>query len=262
MKDSTSCRTILITGASTGIGLALAVEFARYGHDLVLVARNKSKLKEAQEFIKAQYPVQVRTFAYDLSQTARIDELVKKIDDEKIEIDILINNAGFGDYGLFPARDPAKQLEMINLNISALTYLSHIYSAKFIANAKNQKILNVASVAGFLPGPYMATYYATKAYVISLSRALENELKPYGVQVSVLCPGPTQSEFGTRAEVSNTWAFRVVRPSAQVAREAYSKFMRGKNTIITGARNVFLVRLIKVLPYKILNFINRKILGH
>ncbi len=232
---------VLITGASSGIGLELAKIFATNGYDLILVARNIGELKQISE----NWQVQVECLSFDLSQIAQVKNLVNAISNK--EIDVLVNNAGFGDYGSLIDLEPDKQIEMINLNISALTYLSQIYAKQMCARGSGT-ILNLASVAAFLPGPLMATYYASKAYVLSFSYALAEEASHYGVEVSVACPGTTASNFGSAAGVNHTVAFSKTMSSAEVAKIIYQKLMAGKKLIITGWKNKLLVALLRYLP--------------
>lgn len=243
--------TALITGASTGIGLELAKIFAKNGYELILVSRNLEKLEEVANSLQTK----TTCIAKDLSDIAQVKELCDQVSD----IDVLVNNAGFGAYGELINLDPDSQVEMINLNVSALTYLSQIY-AKRMAARRSGHILNIASVASFLPGPLMAVYYATKAYVLSFSYALAEELRPYQVQVSVCCPGPTQSNFGQRAGAKHSSAFRLPMSSARVAEITYKKFMNNEELIITGKRNRLLTLVASVLPKKISAKINYQIL--
>ncbi len=241
----------LITGASTGIGLEFAKIFARNGYELILVSRNLASLETIAKDLKTP----TLCIAKDLSDTNQVKELCNQISD----IDVLVNNAGFGDYGELINLDPDTQIEMINLNISALTYLTHIY-AKRMAAKRSGRILNIASVASFLPGPMMATYYATKAYVLSFSYALAEELRPYQVQVSVCCPGPTHSKFGERARAKQSSAFRLPMSSTRVAEITYKDLIKGQELIVTGKRNQLLTFIASVLPKKLSAKINYQIL--
>jgi short-subunit dehydrogenase len=252
--------TVLITGASAGIGWALAERFAKAGHDLVLVARNLERLQALKNQLEKNHNLTVSVFQCDLTQKSQIQDFLDQVAD--LKIDIVINNAGFGDYGLFTGLELAKQLELIDLNISALVYLTHHFAKKFTEEkpGSTKKILNVASVAGFTAGPLMASYFASKAFVVSFSKALACELKPFGVQVSCLCPGPTHSEFAKRAGVDNKLAFNFGMSATAVADITYKKLMQGKTIIITGLQNKLLVMLMKILPYQLLTWINKKIL--
>jgi len=193
MKNSKK-QTVLITGASSGIGFEMAKVFATNGYDLVLVARRTDPMQE----LVTMFPEQsIQIFSKDLTQMESCKELVTEL--EKVQIDVLVNNAGFGDHGELQTTDVNKQLSMINLNVSALTYLTHIFGSKMVAS-KRGKIINVASIVAFMPGPTMSTYFATKAFVLSFSQALSKEWAKYGVQVMALCPGATAffCKYGAR----------------------------------------------------------------
>lgn len=177
----------LITGATGGIGLELAKIHASKGDNLVLVARNKAKLEEIKLEFEALYHVKVMVIAKDLSKVNAAQEVYNQTTTEQIKIDFLINNAGFGDFGMFVETDWFKESEMIALNIVALTQLTKLYAQDMISNEFG-RIMNVASIAAFLPGPKMAIYYATKAYVLSFSEAIANEMADQGVTVTTLCP--------------------------------------------------------------------------
>ncbi len=192
----------LITGASTGIGL----DFARLmapRFDLIITARNQSRLDQIAQELQSQHGCTVHAIAADLATREAPEQLAAEINRRGISVDVLINNAGFGAYGFFHEIAPQTHLEMIQVNISALTHLTAILVPGMIAR-KRGRIMNVASTAGFQPGPLMAVYYATKAYVISFSEALANELKSSGVTVTCLCPGATATEFAP----GRTWEIR------------------------------------------------------
>ncbi len=246
-------KTVLITGASGGIGYEFAQIFAQNKFNLVLVARSEDKLIELQKSLISQYAVSVDVFAKDISIISNIDLLFNELQKKQIVIDILINNAGFGDYGFFSQTNWKKEEMMINLNISALTYLTKLFLPKMIEN-KYGKILNLASVAAFLPGPLMAIYYATKAYVLSFSSAIANELKGSGVTVTALCPGPTQSGFSDAAALGESKLFKNKSlPSSKIVAEyGYKALMKGKITVIHGVSNKMMVFMMRFLPKKLL----------
>ncbi|MCL2330293.1 MAG: SDR family oxidoreductase, partial [Phycisphaerae bacterium] len=195
-----SQETVLVTGASAGIGLELAKLFAAAGARLVLVARRVAKLEELAIQWKQQYQVDVRVLAADLSKPQTPDEIVRTLADWQVDIDVLVNNAGFGMQGEFAKLDADRSIEMINVNISALTRLTRLMLSGMLERRRGG-VLNVGSIAGFLPGPYMSVYYATKAYVISFSEALAEEVRDQGVTISCLAPGPTESEFASVAHM-------------------------------------------------------------
>ena len=199
----------LITGASAGIGAALARKFAAKGHDLVLVARREAELAALADEIAAKGRPRPISVPLDLTRIDAPIRVSHELGSRGLEPAIVVNNAGFGLLGLAAELDRAEQLAMIDLNVRALTDLS----LRFIDSLARHKggILNVASVAGFLPGPGMAVYYASKAYVLSFSEALHRELAPRGVRVSVLCPGPVPTEFQARAGMGEASAQLVLR---------------------------------------------------
>ena len=218
----------LITGASSGIGRDMARILAKKNYDLVLVARNEQKLKELEKELKENNNIKIKTISMDLSQEGNCLDLHKSVKD----VDILINNAGFGDCGNFTHTELNKELSMIKTNIIAYHILTKLYLVDM--KAKNSgKILNVASIAGFMPGPLMATYYSTKAYVVRLSESIREELRKEKskVQISILCPGPVNTNFNNVANVK--FHMREAN-SYNVAKFAIDKLLKGKFYIIPG----------------------------
>ncbi|MFA5196741.1 MAG: SDR family oxidoreductase, partial [Bacteroidales bacterium] len=195
-------KTALITGASSGIGLELARIHASKGDNLVIVARNKTKLDELKTELESQYKISVYTLGRDLSMADSAKEVYEEIKKQNIKVYYLINNAGYGNYGYFTETSWKKEADMIQLNITTLTQLTKLFLPDMIKNGGG-KILNLASTASFQPGPLMAVYFATKAYVLSFSQALNNEVKPQGVTVTALCPGLTESNFVNAASMHN-----------------------------------------------------------
>lgn len=228
----------LITGASGGIGHDLAMLATAGGKNLVLVAHFVEKLEKLAETIQKNIKVEVITIGVDLSEETGVNALISEITKKQIKIDTLINNAGFGDFGDFAKADLAKNMEMIRLNISALTQLSH-FALQGMLIAGNGKIMNVASTAAFMPGPGMAVYYASKAYVLSFSEALTRELKGSGVTVTALCPGPTDTDFASSAGLGKSLMHRIMPPatSLAVAKAGYKAVMNGKAIEIPGFIN-------------------------
>ncbi len=228
----------LITGASGGIGHDLAVLSAADGKNLVLVARSSAKLNELSERFRKDNNLDVIIVAVDLSTEAGVNKLISDISLKNIQVDTWINNAGFGDFGDFAAADLAKNMEMIRLNISALTQLSH-FALQGMLKAGKGRIMNVASTAAFMPGPGMAVYYASKAYVLSFSEALTREVKGTGVTVTTLCPGPTDTSFATAAGLGKSLMHKMLPPatSMQVAKAGYNAMMKGKAIEIPGFTN-------------------------
>lgn len=246
-------QTALVTGASMGIGLELARCFAQDGYDLILAARSAEALdKIAQEF-SAKYKVQVASRPGDLGAIGAGAKLAKMLDDSGLKVDVLVNNAGYGVAGAYAGSDLAEEMGMIDLNIRALAELTHIYWPRMLAN-KRGGVLNVASTAAFQPGPLMAVYYASKAFVLSFSEALWKEAEGTGVQVSCLCPGPTESNFRARAGTGKTRLKNLGTPmtSAAVARLGYRGFQKNRRVVVTGARNRMLATLAPFLPRKTL----------
>ena len=239
-------QTALITGASAGIGYEFARVFAREGHALVLVARNKEKLDQIARELKDQFAVSVRVMPQDLSQPGAPEEIFRELQKDSVAVDILVNNAGFGGYGFFFETGLKPELEMLQVNAAALTHLTKLF-LKGMVERKRGKILNVASTAAFQPGPLMAVYFATKAYVLSFSEALANELKGTGVGVTVLCPGATQSEFQQRAGIERMKLLKAGMMDAEtVAKAGYRGMMQNKTVVIPGIGNnifAFLIRL-------------------
>lgn len=251
--------TVLITGATTGIGYELSRLFAMNGYNLVIIARNQSQLERLRQQWENEFHVTIHVIVKDLSSPSSVPEIMNYLNKNNIEIDILINNAGFGLYGPFIETPIERELEMIQVNIVALTHLTKCLIPHMLRKKKG-KILNVASIAAFQSGPLMSVYYATKAYVLSFSEALTNELADHGILVSVLCPGPTNTEFEKRANLQQSNLFRrnVMNPE-EVARIAFRQFMKGKTMIVPGATNWILVRSTRFLPRKVVTGIVRRI---
>ena len=244
-------KTALITGASGGIGAELARVFARNGHDLVLVARSERAVKELAASLEQQHKIATRTVALDLGTPDAPQALFDQLAAANIPVDVLVNNAGFASYGAFAALDTAQELNMIQLNVTTLTHLSKLFLPPMLARRRG-KILNVASTAAFQPGPLMAVYYATKAYVLSLSEALAEETRGTGVSVTALCPGPTESGFQARAamEDSKLVKDKKIMDAATVAEEGYRALMKGDQVTIPGVQNRLLAFSVRLLPRK------------
>jgi len=254
-------QTALITGASGGIGYELAKLFAHDHYNLVLVARSGGKLTQFADELQRQFGVSVKPVALDLTAAPAPQFLFDQLQRESIAIDILVNNAGYGVLGEF-ARIPLEEsLGQIHLNVTALTHLTKIFLGPMLERHCG-KILNVASTAGFQPGPRMAIYYATKAYVISFSEALANELEETGVTVTCLCPGATDTGFAKRAGNDQTRLFKQLRPmdAKRVARDGYRGLMAGKTLVISGFRNWLIAESVRFSPRKLVTAVSRKVL--
>ena len=251
-------KTALITGATSGIGLELAQMLARNGVNLVIISRDEQKLKTAKEKLE-KFNIQVKTISIDLAQVNAARKVYKFTEKNGIKIDFLINNAGFGSYGDFKDVNLDRQIDMIQTNITSLTALTHVYLPHLITCSG--KIMNVASTAAFQPGPYMAVYYATKAYVLHFSEAIAEELTKTNVTVTCLCPGPTYTDFHITANLGKSKLLDVVSPMSakRVAEIGFKAMMRGKRIAIPGFRNNLLNTLIRFTPRKVVVKIMKKI---
>jgi uncharacterized protein len=239
----------LITGASNGIGLELARVHAATGGDLVLVARNKARLDELKAELEAKYKISVYTIGKDLAAENAALDIYNEMQSKNIQVAYLINNAGFGDFGMFVETDWNKELQMINLNITSLTQFCKLFLPDMV-NRKSGKIMNVASTAAFQSGPTMAVYYASKAYVLSFSEAIDNEVSDKGVTVTALCPGATESGFQAAAamEESKLVKGKKLPTSKEVAEYGYKAMLRGKTVAIHGWMNAFLANSVRFTP--------------
>lgn len=242
-------QTALVTGASAGIGVDLAECFAKDGYNLILTARTESALREVAERLAKTHKVTATAIALDLGAIGGGAKLAEEIKKKGLAVDVLVNNAGYGSAGAFDGSDQATQLGMVDLNDRALVELTHIYWPSML-KAKRGGVINVASTAAFQPGPLMAVYYASKAFVLSFSEALWEEARGTGVHVSCLCPGPTVSKFRERAGTGKTRLSRAGTPmtSARVAALGYRAWRANKRVEITGLRNRVLARLVPFLP--------------
>lgn len=239
---------VLITGASAGIGRELALRFAEDGSDLVLVARREDRLEELGEFCRANHGSRVEILARDLSAPRAGWALADDLAERGLSIDVLVNNAGFGLNGPVLELDLERQLHMIQLNVTTLTELTGRLLPAMVDRGRGG-VLNVASTAGFQPGPRMAIYYATKAYVLSFSEALGEELRGTPIRVSCLCPGPTATEFTQAAEMDDPLLFRLTSASAaRVARAGLRGFRRGRPLVVPGLSNKLGTLAVRLVP--------------
>jgi short-subunit dehydrogenase len=237
----------VITGASSGIGAALAHEFAAHGHELVLIARREQALTGVADAIAAKGYPRPTVLRMDVARVDAARDIAEALARRGLEPETVVNNAGFARLGPADKLDRAEQLAMIDLNVRALTDLS----LAFIDTLERRKggILNVASISGFFPGPGMAVYYATKAYVVSLSQALHQELKPRGVRVTALCPGPVPTEFQARAGIApGAFPSLLTRSAEQVAKEGYQGLKEGRLIVIPGFFNKMVPMLMRLAP--------------
>ena len=239
----------LVTGASSGIGAALARVFAEQGHEVALVARREPQLSAIADAIAASGHQKPHVIAIDLARSDSPARIAHELLARGLEPAIVVNNAGFGLFGPAAELDRAQQLDMIDVNVRTLTDLSLRWIDSLIRHRGG--ILNVASLAGLLPGPGMAVYYATKAYVVSFTESLHRELKPKGVRVTVLCPGPVRTEFQRRAGMGEKLPRLFVRSADKVARQGYQAFVQGRPLVVPGLGNKILASLPRVLPRKL-----------
>jgi hypothetical protein len=252
MSESTG-KTALVTGASGGIGYELARLLARDGYDLVLVARGGDKLNEMKQQYEGKAGVRVRVIVKDLSQPSAPQEIHDELQREGVAVDVLVNNAGFTVFGKFLETEAESELQMMQVNIVALTHLTKLFVPGMVERGRG-RVLNLASTAAFFPGPLMAVYYASKAYVRSFSEALAVELEGSGVTVTVLCPGPTETGFQKRGnmEDSRLVAGRKIMDARTVARTGYRAMLKGQMLVIVGLRNWVQCEATRFIPDKVL----------
>lgn len=250
-------KTALITGASSGIGVELARIHARRGGDLVLVARRKDRLEALKAELEEAHGIKARVMARDLTDAEAPRQIQSELLSAGVPIDYLINNAGFGNGGFFHQQDWPRNEAMIKLNIIALAALTRLFVPEMISRGSG-RILNVASMAGFLPGPLQAVYYATKAFVVSFSEAIGNELGGTGVTVTALCPGPVDTEFIAQANLREAKGFARTVSARRVARIGYNAMLKGKPIIVPGTVNKLIIHLaLRLTPRKRATAISR-----
>jgi len=238
----------LITGGSIGIGAALADVFAEHRHDLILVSRSADKLEARAREVREKYRVQVTCIAEDLADPAGPRRLYDAVRAQGLEVANLVNNAGVGLYGKFMNTDLNAELKMIQLNVTSPVELTKRFLPPMVERRRG-RILNVASTAAFVPGPWMSIYYATKAFLLSFSEAIDYELGPNGITVTTLCPGPTESEFKVRAGSQRSRLFAAfVMDAPSVARAGYVGMMRGQALVIPGLRNKMIPVAARLIP--------------
>lgn len=248
-------KTALITGATSGIGLEFTKIFASRGADLLLVARNEKVLKNLKKNLEARCGINVHILPLDLSKEGSALKVWNYADRNELRVEYLINNAGFGDYGKFAYMDMARQRDMISLNCICLTELTRLFMKPMLIRHSG-RILNVASIASFEAGPLMSTYYASKAYVLSFSEALREELAGSGVKVTALCPGPVKTNFEKNANLEGTGLFDtfVTTSAREVALAGFRGLMTGRAIVVPGWLNKLSVMGVKLVP----RFVARK----
>ncbi|NJL15452.1 MAG: SDR family oxidoreductase [Microscillaceae bacterium] len=241
----------LITGASSGIGLALAKVCAQKGHDLVLVARSVDKLEALAQELRLRYAVAVEVLPQDLAQPQAAQKVFDQLWDKNMPIDLLINNAGLGSHGKFLDNDPVRLQEVMQVNMMALTELTQLFGREMVARRQG-RIMQIASVASFMPSPYLAVYAATKAYVLSFSEAVAEEWRNTGVSITTVCPGVTQTNFmeGAGLAEENLQKFGTfwMQTASEVAQSAYTATQAGKRVHITGLLNTLSVNSMSLVP--------------
>jgi hypothetical protein len=244
-----SRKVALITGASAGLGEQFAHLFARDGHDVILVARNAARLEALAATLEKAHGGKAHVMPADLGKPETPERLFKEVGARGLAVDFLVNNAGFGSSGPFLEQDLAREVEMVEVNCTALLRLSHLF-ARPMRERGGGRILNVASTAGFQPGPYMATYFATKAFVVSFSEALAHELKGTGVTVTCHCPGATHTEFAARAGNAESRLFQRpgVATAPEVAGDAYRAMMKGRVLAVHGVLNWIVMQSVRFSP--------------
>ncbi|MDT0688973.1 SDR family oxidoreductase [Salegentibacter sp. F188] len=256
-------QTVLITGATSGIGRALANKFASNGYDIIAVARNEDKLQEVTSELQDKHGVEVFVIKKDLARDGAAMEVYNEVKQTKRTVNILVNDAGVGQRGKFVDIPKEKDSELIHLNVLALAQLTKLY-AKEMVERDEGRILNLGSVAGFQPGPLLAVYHATKAFVVSLSEALATELEDMksAVTVTCLCPGPTDTNFFSRGDMENTNVVahkdKMMESPEKVAEEGYDALMKGERTHIPGATNKVMTFTRRVIPKSLQSKIQKK----
>ncbi len=248
----------LITGGSVGIGAALADVFAEHGHDLILVSRTRDKLEMRGKDIQQKYNVQVTCIPEDLSDPAGPRRVFDAVSAQGLDVHNLVNNAGVGLYGKFITTNLDAELKMIQLNVTSPVELTKRFLPAMVARRRG-RILNVASTAAFVPGPWMSIYYATKAFLLSFSQAIDYELEPSGISVTTLCPGPTESEFKVRAGSERSRLFEAfVMDAPAVARAGYEGMMKGKTLVVPGIRNKLIPVAARLTPRPLIAMLSHR----
>jgi len=240
----------LITGATSGIGYELAKLFAKDKYNLIIVARHQAELESKAAEFRTQYGIEVITIAKDLSKREEALALCEEIENRGLQVDVLVNNAGQGVYGLFQDNELLRELDIIDLNVASTVILAKHFVKEMIAR-NNGKILNLASIASETPGPWQAVYHATKAFVLSFSEALRSELKDTGITVTALQPGATDTDFFNKADMTESKAVQdkdSLSDPADVAKDGYDALMAGKDKVVSGFKNKLQTALGNITP--------------
>jgi short-subunit dehydrogenase len=251
-------KTALITGASGGIGYELALLLARDRYDCILVARSRDKLSALATRLESDFGIRTLVLAKDLSKPSAVDEIYEEVTAAAMNVDVLVNNAGFPVFGLFSETELETELEMLQVNVVALTQLTKLF-LKGMVERRYGRILNLASTAAFEPGPLMAVYYASKAYVLSFSEALANELRGAGVTVTALCPGPTRTGFQERGVMQDSRLVQgQIADAKSVALAGYKGLIAGKTIVIPGFTNKLIPWVVRVSPRGVVTRVVRR----
>lgn len=253
-------KTALVTGGSSGIGLELAKLLAGDNFNLVIVAKGKKGLKKVRDDLKDTYGIEITAIAADLSLADSPKKVYDEVKKQDIKLDILINCAGIGDFSEFVKSGPAKNAEMINLNCRALTSITRLFAGDMVKRKKG-RIMNVASIAGFFPGPGMAVYFATKAYILHFTEALAEELRNSPVTVTCLCPGPTRTPFIEKASQEESGVIKPGLPAAEeVAEFGYLAMLNGRRVAVHGWKNKLQAFIARFLPRKTVAGLVRRVM--
>ena len=251
-------KTALITGASGGIGYELALLLARDRYDCILVARSRDKLSALATRLESDFGIRTLVLAKDLSKPSAVDEIYEEVTAAAMKVDVLVNNAGFPVFGLFSQTELETELEMLQVNVVALTQLTKLF-LKGMVERRYGRILNLASTAAFEPGPLMAVYYASKAYVLSFSEALANELRGAGVTVTALCPGPTRTGFQERGVMQDSRLVQgQIADAKSVALAGFKGLIAGKTIVIPGFTNKLIPWVVRVSPRGVVTRVVRR----
>jgi len=252
--------TALVTGASSGIGAELAKIHAEHGGDLVVVARRRERLEAMKSQLEKAHGITVHVIEKDLTQADAPQQIYDELRSKNVSVDVLINNAGSGYLGVFHEQDWARNADMIKVNILALTAMTRLFLPPMVER-RSGRILNIASMAGFVPGPLHAVYYASKAYVISFSEAIANEVAGMGVTVTVLCPGPVETEFTQRAEMKGVPLLKKMATARATAEAGYNAMLKGKTIEVPGFLNKIMIHgLLRLSPRRLTTKVSRSLM--
>ena len=247
-------KTVLVTGASSGIGCHLAHVFAENGYDLVLVARSEQRLRALAEELSGSHPVEAHVLPADLSDPKAPEEIFAWFEKRTLPLHALVNNAGFTTYGEFSFADLERSLAMIRVNVLSVVHLTRLFLSQMLTHGEGA-VLNVSSTAAFLPGPFMAVYYATKSFVLSFSESLAAECRGTGVRVAALCPGVTKTRFQERGDMEESRLLDLITPAnaRRVAEKGFAGLQKGRRVIIPGFGNRLVPLLARIMPRRLMS---------